>query len=143
MEQHQIAGSGAIDGGDQRGEIGAAIGIGMIESGHFHSQILEDLRVVRPARQAQMDAARAGALRQRQRQADGAGAAGGLHSGNAPAHGRVLAEDIGHQRLDKAHVALGTEVALGILLIEQLGLRALDGGKDRGRALAGAIDADA
>ncbi len=114
----------------------------MVEGDRLHAQIFENLRVVGPARHAEMDPRRPGALRQRQRQTDGTGAARGLHPRDAPTHRRVLAENIGHQRLDEAHIAFGPEVALGILLLEQPGFRALDGGKHRGRALAGAIDAD-
>jgi hypothetical protein len=132
VEQHQIAGASAVDRRDQRSEIGAAVGIGVVEGRHFHPQILEDLRVVRPARDTQMDPAGPGALRQRRGQPDGAGAAGGLHSGDAPAHGRVFAEDVGHQCLNETHVAFGAEIALGLLLFEQIGLRTLDGGEHRG-----------
>jgi len=114
----------------------------MAESLQRHSQILENLCMVRPARRAHPHGTDAGTPGQRGREPHRAGAAGGLHAFDPPAHGRVgLAEDIGHQRVDELHVALGAEVGLGILLIDQLLLGRLDRGEHRRVALPGAIDA--
>ena len=85
-----------------------------------------------------------GAFGQSQGQPHRAGAAGGLHPIDAPIHRRIRgAKHIGHQRMNKAHIALWPEIGLGDLRLNQSLFRRLDRAEHRGIALAGAIDPDA
>ena len=100
--------------------------------------------MVGPARRAHPETLDARALGHRKGEAQRARTAGSLHPLDAAAHGGIsLAENIRHQRIDETHVALGAEIGLGGLGLDQLLLRRLDRGENRGGTVLGAINTNA
>ena len=143
VEQDRIARRRIAQRGAQRFHIRRAVGRGVLEIPRLEPEVLQDLRVVGPARRTHQHFADARPLGQRRRQPYRAGAAGGLHALNPALHRGIFAEHERHQRMDELHVALGAEISFRILFLDQLALGRLDRTEHRRAALAGAVDADA
>ena len=142
MQQHGISRSRPVQRPAQSFEIGRAVRARMLEGSNLKADIGKDLRVVGPAGHAHQHALHTGLLYQRQGQANRARAPRRLHTLDPAMHGCILAEDVGHQRMHEAHVALRPEIGLAVLFGEQLTLRRFDGREHRGRTVVRAIDAD-
>ncbi len=121
--------------------LGGAVEEGVVDG--LKARGLHQPGMGRPGRLAQPDARPGvGAGDQRRRQAQRAGAAGGLDAGDARIGG-VGAQHDGGQAAQEAGITFGRDIFLARLAVDQPRLGGLDAGQDRRAAGLVAIDADA
>ena len=143
MQQHDVAGPGALDGGDQVAEVDR-LGVDVEERMRHRGEAggLSDLQVVDPGRLAvEQLGVGLGGDDQVGGQAQSPGAAGRLDADEARAG--IAAENDGLQQFGVDRIAVRAEVGLGGAGLQKVLLGCLDRLHDRRRAGFVAIDADA
>ena len=122
-------------------DIGGPICFRVLKGDSFETNILQDLRMVGPARHTKMDACDTGCFCKCGRKTHRARAPGRLHPFDPSPHRRIGSEHIWFQSIDKAQVAFGAEIALGILRIDQPLFGSLDRAEDGCCPVIRAVDA--